>query len=250
MKSRRLENKDNNYETACKECLFAMYDGKTQTGCTLGRIEKFQDLGKVIDAYDDEKEFYVIEGVCNAVRQPSWNNAVADEGKLRNEIRPRFNVLFAASDITDKILEEWTKFYDDTQDTDFEVDWTVIAESALAPEKRAMIGKFLRHTNASVVSSVSLGFSMYEAVMKSRRAFSVVVDSPSLPNANIFNRIDTLLNDDLEKFVTYTLNGTCAVSNLAFHVYQKKINSMNFYDILEAVFEDAFELKLNITEVD
>ena len=46
MKSRRLENKDHNYETACKECLFATFDGKTQTGCTLGRIEKFQDLGK------------------------------------------------------------------------------------------------------------------------------------------------------------------------------------------------------------
>lgn len=61
-------------ETSCKYCLFAEYDGNTQTGCKFDRIEKFEENGaEVIEAYDDEKEFYVIKGrFCNACRNENW----------------------------------------------------------------------------------------------------------------------------------------------------------------------------------
>lgn len=248
MRSRPLES--NNYETACKECLFAIYDGKTQTGCTLGRIEKFQDLEQVIDAYDDSKEFYVIKGICNAVRQSGWNNDVADEGKLRDEIRPRFDVFIDADGITETLRDEWTQFFDEVSGTDFEVTWTVVAKFDLSAAQKKLVGELLRHTNATVIQCKDTAFSLCEAVLKSRRAFTVVIDKLSLLSPNIFNRVDVLLNEDLKKFVTFTHNGTCAFSNLAFHIYQKKLDSYNFYDILEEVFEEAFELKLNITEVE
>ena len=76
------------------------------------------------------------------------------------------------------------------------------------------------------------------------------MDSISLPVPNMFNRIDILLNEDLRKFVLYSLDGTTAISNLAFHIYQKKLDTLNYYDVLEEVFEEAMKLELIITEVE
>ena len=46
-------------ETSCKECIFAVYENDTQVGCFANRIEKFKEAKEIIEAYDDEKEFYV-----------------------------------------------------------------------------------------------------------------------------------------------------------------------------------------------
>lgn len=53
-------------DTSCKLCHFAKYEGITQTGCMLGRIDKFRNHSEVIEAYDHDKEFYVIKDrLCN-----------------------------------------------------------------------------------------------------------------------------------------------------------------------------------------
>lgn len=66
--------------TSCKDCCFAMYhadfenadEDPTQTDCVLGRIKAFHEQGPegvVQQAYDDEKNFYIINGrTCNAHR--------------------------------------------------------------------------------------------------------------------------------------------------------------------------------------
>lgn len=59
------DNRRSLYETACKECCFAVYHGKTQVGCRFDRIEKFRRHGiEVIEAKDEEREFFVVEGAC------------------------------------------------------------------------------------------------------------------------------------------------------------------------------------------
>lgn len=56
--------------TSCKQCWFAVYEGKTQTGCSFqNRIEQYKTLNAVLDARDDEREFFVVNGRhCNAFR--------------------------------------------------------------------------------------------------------------------------------------------------------------------------------------
>ena len=38
--------------TACKNCMFAVYEDNTQTGCYINRLEKYSD---VLECYDEEK---------------------------------------------------------------------------------------------------------------------------------------------------------------------------------------------------
>ena len=66
--------------TSCKDCVFAIYNDNTQTDCSMNMIEKYQNKGsKIIEAYDDEKEFFIInERKCIWYRVPSWFNQFED----------------------------------------------------------------------------------------------------------------------------------------------------------------------------
>lgn len=248
MKSRRLAN--NGYETACKNCLFAVYDHKTQTGCQLGRVEKHIAEDNVMEVYDDDAEFYVIKGICNTVRQSEWNNGVANIDKVLSEARPKFDVYIDADNMSEGYAEEVMQFYDDVKDTDFTINWTVVAEAKLHGEPRTLVAKILRHTNATVVESTDVSYAISETILKSRRAFSLCIDYLSVLDPNVFNRVDVLLNEDLRKFVYYTLNDTHIFSNLSFHIYHSNMNSMDFVDILENIRTDAEKLNLLITEAE
>lgn len=60
--------------TPCKQCIFAEYDHKTQTGCAVGMLDKFRNSGyEIIEVYDDEQEFFVInDKKCIFMRQKNW----------------------------------------------------------------------------------------------------------------------------------------------------------------------------------
>lgn len=49
--------------TSCKDCKFAIYNEATQTGCQADQIERFGEEN-ILEAYDEDKEFYVIKTVC------------------------------------------------------------------------------------------------------------------------------------------------------------------------------------------
>lgn len=60
--------------TSCKNCVFADYSGNSQTGCSIDYLEKYRNINAtILEAYDEEKEFYVINGKkCLCYRENSW----------------------------------------------------------------------------------------------------------------------------------------------------------------------------------
>lgn len=66
--------------TSCKDCVFADYDGDTQTGCTLGKLQKFIDRKALVKgAYDEKKEFFVIfNRQCPYFRNTRWAEFVGE----------------------------------------------------------------------------------------------------------------------------------------------------------------------------
>jgi len=62
--------------TACKGCVFAQYSEYTQTGCKIGVLDKYREITDVLEAYDDDKEFYIINNrKCNSYRPNTWFSA-------------------------------------------------------------------------------------------------------------------------------------------------------------------------------
>ena len=80
--------------TACCGCVFAETEGKKQTGCEIGRLDKFISLGTDIEEAENEKkeEFYVIRRLCNAYRNEEWGEYWKDKNKrLKKELAIRTN---------------------------------------------------------------------------------------------------------------------------------------------------------------
>ena len=72
-----LEGKSDEAETICRDCAFAVYDEDSQTGCSIGKLDKFEEQGaEIIEVYDEtNKEFYVVKGrVCVHWRGSDWKN--------------------------------------------------------------------------------------------------------------------------------------------------------------------------------
>lgn len=97
MKSQQQEKK---YQTNCQDCLCAEYEGKTQTGCALNRIEIFKDRGEVSEVYDAEnREFYIIDRICNGYRDPNWNGGKLDKDLILSDISVHFGILVDTENI-------------------------------------------------------------------------------------------------------------------------------------------------------
>ena len=75
--------------TVCKKCCFSIDEEKTQVGCSLGMIDRFKSINPdcVVPAYDNEKEFFIINGrTCLYCRDHNW--AEYHKGKsLENIVR-------------------------------------------------------------------------------------------------------------------------------------------------------------------
>lgn len=69
-----MENKIDTIHTSCKDCVFALYDKKTQAGCFLKYIDHYKSSDiDVIEAYDKDTEFFIINGKkCIGYRENSW----------------------------------------------------------------------------------------------------------------------------------------------------------------------------------
>ncbi len=63
--------------TSCKNCTAAVYEktGKTQIQCAFGRLRVLDANGvKITPAYDEEKEFFVLDKICYYYRTQEWSD--------------------------------------------------------------------------------------------------------------------------------------------------------------------------------
>ena len=70
--------------TPCKECVFAVYSDKTQTDCYLGMIEKIKSAKhlEILEAYDEEKEFYIVNKTkCPGFRKDLKNKSLEEKAQ-------------------------------------------------------------------------------------------------------------------------------------------------------------------------
>jgi len=61
--------------TVCRDCIFAIYDEKTQTGCKFGRLQQYKKWGVPIEEVTEGKlKFKAIEALCCFARANSWEH--------------------------------------------------------------------------------------------------------------------------------------------------------------------------------
>jgi hypothetical protein len=227
---------DRSLQTSCKECVFATYDGKTQTGCLADRIVKFQD--KVIEAYDNDKEFYVINAFCNYYRKPSWNNGVADLSRVKRESGLSFDVFIDCNDMDDDYSSRVIDFINNIDYYPKKINITLFHTYDQPRETYSKVSNIYKNINKKVdiTTCVRKDLYLHETIMKSNKTYHTVLHHKLL-DANIFPNINDKVNNDLVQFISASQQGIYIYSNIAYKIESTSKENPNYFVNTLAILE-------------
>ena len=236
---------DRKLQTSCKNCTFAIYDGITQTGCSANRIEKF-DQSDIIEAYDNEKEFYVINKFCNLYRSQSWNGGQPDLDKALIESSLDFDIMINCNSI----------------DTDFKNYIAESIQNLCYYKDKIIINLFHDHKAASEIKSRVLeiyskfktikisvcldsDLFLHESVLKSKRNCHVVIKDTTF-DFNCLYRLNDTVNNHLKKFICANNNGNTVISNMAYKMNYANHGVDNYGSNIQQIVETSKNIGMYI----
>ena len=91
------DEKTANIFTSCQPCVFAQFDDKKQTGCDLGRLDRFHALGQT--KLDNDESFFIIKSICNTCRGDAWANKKRGKNliaEVEREVQIQFDFIITA----------------------------------------------------------------------------------------------------------------------------------------------------------
>ena len=205
--------------TSCKDCKFAIYEKETQKDCEAGRVSTFKKRNELIEAYDEDKEFYTISRLCNLA---TFDNVSLEEA--RKKAAPSIDIFVECSDIKLEDYHEGRQealqrlaskfnYYEGKLRPVFMVD-----QYKTSKDQRAKVYELHSLIKSDIMSYASYEFSLHERCYKSVRSYHCIA-SINDDFKNTFYKLDKLINEDLEKIVTCKIDGITFISNLAYKIH-------------------------------
>tara|TARA_Y100000004_G_scaffold153489_1_gene177197 strand:+ start:1152 stop:1883 length:732 start_codon:yes stop_codon:yes gene_type:complete len=231
-------------KTSCKDCVFSIYDKDTQIGCEAGRTSVFEKQGDLVEAYDDEKEFYTVSRLCNI--------ATHDDTTLedaRKKAAPTIDVYVDCTNIELEPYEEREQslrhlkdkfdYYDNKLNIILINDYYKVSK-----DQRAKIYELHETLNAEIVSYMDREFTLHERCYKSKKSYHCILPVHA-DFKEIFYKVDKLVNEDLEKIVTCKIDDFFFISNLAYKIYALNKESVSYESNIKDVITDSKERNLH-----
>jgi len=232
--------------TSCEGCIFSTYENDTQTSCKLGRIEQFKNKNtEVIEAYNDEKEFYVIKSFCNCYRTLEWGDSHVDhEFSLAKENRIIWNAIVivgdgkSSSEVSEKNVSSFLKGLEKT--------CIGIKEQSIPPSivvvcnNSGVLPFDVSHKAHEMFDRTEIDFYVAnviepnrtdlecidDAFLKCRNGYYSVFKSGHAPRPDLFKPLNNAINNELEKVAL--IRGYDGVNGLTVQASMHKYLGGNF----------------------
>lgn len=204
-------------KTNCKNCAFAIYSINTQVGCEHNRLEKFNNI---IEAYDDEKEFFIINRLCNYYRDKNWGYTNTDIDRAQKESATSFDILFNYKILNDDHVHHILNIINNNKYYSNKCNIILFhnyVDDSIVTEKIIHISKNSKYKiNISVCYESNNFVDNY--VTKSKSDFHVVVDQENILsfNSDQLLSINDNINKDLEKNICFKYNNIFYIHNLTY----------------------------------
>lgn len=193
--------------TVCKLCCFAVYEGNTQTGCKLGRTEIFRKQGHLVEAYDNDKEFDIINGrKCIAFRSEEWAKDKKNiEELVKKEIELKLSVVIILEDETIDSVEKTISALRNQQVKPLEVVFIdkqkKLPMSDLNSHLYDIIGNdFTWRISVSLNKGIFKTEAIDLAIPNLKGSYYSIFDGGQIPPPNFISDINKSINEKLEKF--------------------------------------------------
>jgi hypothetical protein len=221
-------------KTSCKHCTFAIYEGQTQTSCKADRIESFRRHGNLIEAYDEEKEFYVISRLCNLA---THDDVTLEEAKTKSALS--FDLFLETSKI--KTVPSFElEYYEDKFLT------ILVHDDSVTKQQRVKIFElYSKIKNAKIVSCLDYEFAMHEKVYYSKKSYHCIAHVEKDIPKDLLGKMNNVVNKDLEKAVTCEVDGIMFISNLAYKMCAESRESTDYTSNIKEVIAKSKERNLH-----
>jgi hypothetical protein len=201
-------------KTSCRNCAFATYSGKTQDGCKLGRIDRLREIDPTLicEAYNTEneieKEFFVVQRLCNGFRQGEKYS-----GDYGLELVRRENTLIAdiLVYIEDTNLDNLILTIKSVNEQKLMPrDFIIIVNSHLHQSKVINsineYGKNIPQWHVSKIQETKADrWRCLDIVLNTEKTqYYIALDSGTLLNNNFISCLNHSLNESLDRFVMLT----------------------------------------------
>lgn len=235
---------DNKTVTSCKDCVLAVYENNTQVSCFADRIDKVE----YVEAYDNDKEFYVVERFCNYYRDNKEiyvNNGVPNIEKIKSECRVTFDLLISCNNIDNEYEEKIKKIIETTKDA-YDINKVKIhfLYTIGTKENLDRIKKLQSFVPDSSVSYYSNQLFFHTLLLKSIKSYHLFITKENVPDHDILNKINNLVNEQLKKLILIENNGVKVISNLAYKITSIQNSSYIYNDIIENIYQHSQEKQL------
>lgn len=194
-------------QTSCKECLYNETEGKTQVGCGMGRLNRYLEMGLVVEAYDEEKEFCVIDRICSAkVNKENPNVAHWLDPLIRREaLRIKADLIIP---VNGHSLYEVQKTIEGSQ-AEFERVIVANSDSRANPQYHSQLVNLVRekcnkqYTIEGVLDNVEVGeiLDMLVRLKRIKSPYYAVALPGSSFAPDYMEKVDHFANEQLEEFV-------------------------------------------------
>lgn len=236
--------------TSCKDCVFAQYENNTQVNCLHNRIKTFKqllenndDFQLVVEAYDNEKEFYVINRFCNLYRDKNtYQDKDINCEKAFDEIKLTFDVLIDCNDINDDNYFNYIKsiiassvFYGSNK-----ISFHFYHNQSLNKDGRKKALNLQRVSSNSYLSVYYQKDILQHGILsKTKNSYHMIITKDSRPDKKIFDILNNIVNIDLKKVLVCNNNNVFVVSNLSYKIETMGKIDVKFNETLNNIIEYA-----------
>lgn len=243
MKSQQQDKKQT--LTSCKDCVLAIYNGNTQTSCLANRIDKLE----YHEAYDEEKEFFVIKRFCNYYRNNKevyTKDGSVDIHKIKKESQITLDIIISCNGINDEYYDYIMDLYYyilnnyNQQKVSFYLVYSIATKKQVELMKK--LQSEIKHSSIILYRDDSY---LHNALIKSNKSYHVLIKKDKRPSINFAFKLNNLINEEMKKIITFVDNSVCVFSNLAYKItsYQKQSNV--YKDIVQNIINQTKKTDLH-----
>lgn len=221
----KYKQADPTKETSCKNCIFAIYQDKIQTGCDHNRIEKFGPY--VIEVYDDDCEFFVINRLCNYYRPKFWNGGEKNITKAEEESCLSFDILIDVNEMNETYFNRIKSAMQKNIYPNNKYKLYLFHDhSQNAAQKTLIKNLFDSFSNNKCILSIYSNKAEYldSILSKSKNSYHVILTNLNIDKLEeILTTANNLINIDLKKYIILDYKNTFVISNMAYRMLYRTL---------------------------
>lgn len=244
----KSQQQDQKIKTNCKNCAFAIYDQdeKTQISCAHDRINKFQP--DVAEAYDNEKEFYVIDRLCTYYRNRAWGYSEQDTDKVKKESALSFDIIFDCNLLTKSKIDSIIKFVNNNEYYKEKINIILLHEHSNYEAAKSGVSQIGRELNNPFTISVCYNIKefMYKFLIKTKNTYHVLVQHPEKLDSNILIKLNDYVNVEMKKFIAANNNENKFIGNFTYKALNNFEPGINYFENINLILESCKNLDLYI----